>query len=60
MSLPAILFAHFHVVERGGWLKLEGAKTALPLASGDLVIVLHGRGHILSDSKLWGLSAGRV
>jgi AraC-like DNA-binding protein len=43
--------AHFHVVERGGaWLRVEGEPTAVALASGDLVIVPHGRGHTLGDS----------
>lgn len=44
--------AHFHVVESGGgWIKLEGAKKALALASGDLVFVPHGSGHTLYDGS---------
>lgn len=51
MKLPPSNFAHFHVVERGGgWLKLHGEEGTVPLASGDLVVVPHGRGHVLSDS----------
>ncbi len=50
MSLPKSGFAHFHVIERGGaWLRLSGEKKALPLASGDLVIIPHGQGHVISD-----------
>jgi cupin len=45
MSLPADGYVRFHVIERGGaWLIMEGAKQVTPLASGDLVIVPHGRG----------------
>ena len=51
MSLPADGYVRFHVIERGGaWLRMEGARQVTPLASGDLVIVLHGKGHILADS----------
>ncbi len=51
MSLPESGYAHFHVIERGGaWLRLTGEKQARPLASGDLIIIPHGRGHVLSDS----------
>ena len=51
LSLPADGYARFHVIDRGGaWLKLEGAKQVTPLASGDLVIVPHGNGHVLADS----------
>jgi AraC-like DNA-binding protein len=51
MSLPADGYAHFHVIERGGaWLRLEGAKQLTPLASGDLVLMPHGNGHVLADS----------
>lgn len=51
LSLPESGYAHFHVIERGGaWLRLAGEKQAHPLASGDLIIVPHGRGHVLSDS----------
>jgi AraC-like DNA-binding protein len=51
MSLPADGYAHFHVIERGGaWLRLEGAKQLTPLASGDLVLLPHGNGHVLADS----------
>ena len=51
MSLPADGYARFHVIERGGaWLRVEGARQLTPLASGDLVIVPHGHGHVLADS----------
>jgi AraC-like DNA-binding protein len=50
MSLPTSDYAHFHVIERGGaWLRMANEKHAHPLASGDLVIIPHGRGHVLSD-----------
>jgi hypothetical protein len=52
ISLPADGYARFHVIERGGaWLRVEGAKRVAPLASGDLVIVPHGYGHVLADSS---------
>lgn len=48
MSIEQDNRAYFHVVESGGaWLTLEGAKKALPLASGDLVLMPHGHGHTL-------------
>jgi hypothetical protein len=51
MSLPADGYARFHVIERGGaWLRLEGGKQVMALASGDLVLVPHGNGHVLADS----------
>src|SRR6266511_2068684 len=51
MSLPVDGYARFHVIERGGaWLRVDGVKQVTPLASGDLVIVPHGNGHILADS----------
>src|SRR5262245_1866644 len=51
MSLPVDGFARFHLIERGGaWLRVEGSNQVTQLASGDLVIVPHGNGHILADS----------
>jgi len=51
ISLPASSYSHFHVVERGqAWLRVEGAMQATPLASGDLVILPHGNGHVLADN----------
>ena len=51
MLLPASTLAHFHVIGRGGgWITLQGDDAATPLASGDLVVVPHGKGHVLSDS----------
>jgi AraC-like DNA-binding protein len=54
LALRASDFAHFHVVVRGGaWLHLDRlqADRAEPLAltGGDLVIVPHGAGHLLTD-----------
>jgi AraC-like DNA-binding protein len=44
--------AHFHFVERGRtWLHLEGESSRpMALAAGDLVVIPHGRGHMLSHS----------
>jgi AraC-like DNA-binding protein len=51
MALPASGMAHFHVLERGdAWIRLEGESTAVSLASGDLIILPHGGGHVLCDS----------
>src|SRR5262245_12541349 len=42
--------AHFHVVEGGSaYLQLQGRK-ALPLAAGDLVVLMRGQGHSLADT----------
>jgi AraC-like DNA-binding protein len=50
MSLPTSDYAHFHFIERGSaWLQLAEEKQPRSLASGDLIIVPHGRGHVLSD-----------
>src|SRR5258708_7977597 len=46
-------FAHFHVVESGGgFIRMidDKEKETVPLTKGDLVIVSHGGGHIISDS----------
>ena len=51
MSIPGDGNVRFHVIERGGaLLKMDGVKQGTPLASGDLVIVPHGKGHVLADS----------
>ncbi|MGH9873672.1 MAG: AraC family transcriptional regulator [Pyrinomonadaceae bacterium] len=51
LRLPSSDFAHFHVFERGeGWIKLEESESPISLASGDLVIVPQGGGHILGDN----------
>jgi len=43
--------AHFHVLEQGdAWIRLEGESAAVSLASGDLIILPHGGGHVLCDS----------
>ncbi|PWU20635.1 MAG: AraC family transcriptional regulator [Candidatus Rokuibacteriota bacterium] len=50
MSLPAGDLAHFHVLERGAAaLRLQREQAPIPLETGDLVIVPHGSGHVLSD-----------
>lgn len=42
--------AAFHIIERGrGWLQLEGEKEGIDLQAGDIVIVLHGCQHKISD-----------
>jgi len=51
IALPASGLAHFHVLEQGSaWLQLDGERTAVPLASGDFIMLPHGGGHVLSDS----------
>lgn len=53
LLIPQSNLAHFHVVERGeAWLRLEADKTALTLTRGELVILPHGSGHVLSDSPV--------
>src|SRR5262249_60901626 len=50
LLVPRGSLAHFHVVDRGeGWPRLQQDRTAVALASGELVILPHGSGHILSD-----------
>ena len=50
MRMPGDGYVRFHVIERGdAWLKMEGGKQGTPLGSGDLVIVPHGKGHVLAD-----------
>jgi AraC-like DNA-binding protein len=53
ISLPTDGYARFHVIEviehSAAWLRVEGARELTPLASGDLVIVPHGHGHVLAD-----------
>jgi hypothetical protein len=51
MALPASGLAHFHVLEQGSaWHQLAGESVAVPLASGDFIMLPHGGGHVLSDS----------
>ena len=40
---------HFHIVERGSAFLLVGGESAVPVESGDLVILPLGAGHILSS-----------
>lgn len=50
MELAQSEAAHFHVVEQGTcslWLSDDG--TAIALKGGDLVVLPHGRGHLLVD-----------
>jgi len=50
LLVPRGNLAHFHVVESGvGWLRLQQDRTAVPLQHGELVILPHGSGHVLSD-----------
>jgi AraC-like DNA-binding protein len=42
--------AHFHVIERGGAHLQTGNQKPLALAAGDLVVLMRGQGHSLSDS----------
>jgi AraC-like DNA-binding protein len=51
LSIPEGPHAHFHLVERGScWLRLQGVEEPVPVSSGDLVVVPHGRGHVLLDN----------
>jgi AraC-like DNA-binding protein len=51
ISFPRMPTAHFHVIERGPcWLRLEGGRHAVSLASGDFVLLPRGSGHSLGDS----------
>ncbi len=44
-------YVHFHVMEQGsGWLRLKGVRQAQPLRQGDLAVIPHGGGHVLTDS----------
>jgi AraC family transcriptional regulator, alkane utilization regulator len=51
LALDPQEYAHFHVVEEGsGWLRSSGEKQAQPLRQGDLVVIPHGGGHVLTDA----------
>lgn len=51
ISFPRASTAHFHVIERGPcWLRINGARHAVSLATGDLVLLPRGSGHALSDT----------
>lgn len=41
-----------HIITRGScWLDVEGAKAPIAIASGDLVVMPSGRGHVLRDGR---------
>src|SRR5215510_10949917 len=53
MSLQARGVAHFHLIERGRCvLRVRGVRHAVCLDAGDLVMVPHDRGHVLSDPEV--------
>ncbi len=44
--------ARFHMAMRGNcWLRVDGADEPIRLSTGDLVVIPHGRSHILSDTR---------
>lgn len=52
LAVPPDELAHFHVVEDGRcWVHLDGEERPRELASGDLVVLPHGRGYSLTDSS---------
>jgi AraC-like DNA-binding protein len=51
IAFPRGTIAHFHAIEKGPcWLRVDGARNAVQLAAGDLVLLPHGNGHTLADS----------
>lgn len=45
-------FAHFHFFERGqGWVVLEDTGAEILVSGGDLVMMPHGGGHLLRDTR---------
>src|SRR5262249_59495236 len=53
MSLQARGVAHFHLVERGRCvLRLRGMRHPVHLEAGDLVMVPHDRGSVLTDPEV--------
>jgi len=53
MSLQACGVAHFHAVERGRCvLRVRGTRHPVHLEAGDLVMVPHDRGHVLSEPEV--------
>ena len=45
-------YVHFHFFERGqGWVELEETGAEIAVVSGDLLIVPHGRPHLMLDSR---------
>jgi AraC-like DNA-binding protein len=51
IAFPRDELAHFHIIESGPcWLRVEGSRQAIPLATGDLALLPHGTGHVLSDA----------
>jgi AraC-like DNA-binding protein len=52
LAAPSGDFAHFHVVGSGdGWLHLPERRSPVRLATGDLIVLPRGKGHVLSDSQ---------
>lgn len=51
MTLGESDYAHFHVVEHGeAWFRFDTHHGGVRLGAGDLIVVPHGRGHMLGDS----------
>jgi AraC-like DNA-binding protein len=50
IEFPAGDFAHYHLVERGACVMRVGQEE-IALGAGDLVVLPHGRGHVLSDER---------
>jgi len=52
MRLPAGVDPHFHVIVRGvAWLRVPRDRVPVRLQTGDLVVLPHGSGHVLSDGS---------
>jgi AraC-like DNA-binding protein len=50
LRFEPVNIAVFHVLDRGGgWLHLDDGTPPIPLASGDVVVLPRGTGHIISD-----------
>jgi AraC family transcriptional regulator, alkane utilization regulator len=51
IDFPRMPRAHFHVIEHGPcWLRIDGSRHTVALASGDLVLLPRGSGHSLGDT----------
>jgi AraC-like DNA-binding protein len=50
MAFPGDELAHFHIIERGGvWLEVEGERSLVALAPGDVVVIARGNAYRLVD-----------